>query len=63
MWVQLDSRTVGAETLLSNLAPPGAASQYVSGTGELRVQIRCRSSVGNKSYVSQGDLMSITYTG
>ena len=63
VWVQLDSRSVGAETLLSNLAPPGAASQYVSGTGELRVQIRCRSSVGNKSYVSQGDLMSITYTG
>jgi glucose/arabinose dehydrogenase len=63
VWVQLDARTVGAETLLSNLAPPGAASQYVSGTGELRVQIRCRSSAGNKSYVSQGDLMSITYVG
>jgi glucose/arabinose dehydrogenase len=61
--VQLDARTVGAETLLSNLAPPGAASQYVSSTGELRVQVRCRAPAGNKSYLSQGDLMSITYTG
>ena len=63
VWVQLDSRTVGAETLLSNLAPPGSPAQYVSGTGELRVQIWCRTPAGTKSYVSQGDLMSITYTG
>jgi glucose/arabinose dehydrogenase len=62
-WVQLDDRTVGAETLLSNLLPPGSAAQYVSGTGELRVQIRCRTSPGSGSYVVQGDLMSITYSG
>ena len=48
---------------MSNLLPPGAAAQYVSGTGELRVQVRCRAPVGNKSYVSQGDLMSISYIG
>jgi PKD repeat protein len=63
VWVQLDARTVGTETLLSNLAPPGAASQYVSGTGELRAQIWCRSAAGAKSYVAQGDLLSITYVG
>ena len=62
VWVQLDARGVGTETLL-NLTPPGAASQYVSSTGELRVQVYCRAPAGVKSYVTQGDLMSITYVG
>jgi glucose/arabinose dehydrogenase len=58
-WIQIDGRTVGTETLLSNLVPPGTLSRYVNG-GEVRVQIRCRAS---KSNTTQGDLMSLTYTG
>jgi glucose/arabinose dehydrogenase len=57
-WVQLDSRTVANEVLIADLAPPGAASDYVSG-GELRVQVRCRADT--KSYALNADLLKISF--
>ena len=58
--VQLDSRTVGAETLIANLDPPGSDSVYVSSTGDLRVGVRCQSP-STKNYRTNGDLLSISY--
>jgi len=58
-WVQLDARTVTAETLIADLAPPGAAADYVSAGGELRVQVRCRA--GSKGYAVNADLMKISF--
>jgi hypothetical protein len=62
-WVQLDSRSVGTtEVLIADLAPTGTLADYVSGTsgdGELRVRIRCTTSVGN--FFSSGDLARIVY--
>jgi glucose/arabinose dehydrogenase len=61
-WVQLDSRTVDTtEVSLSDLAPPGAPSAYVNSGGELRVQVRCRASAGNKTYATRADLLGISY--
>ena len=58
-WQQMDSRTVGnADVTLANLVPPGAASGYVSPTGEVRVRVRC---TGTTTGFSSGDLMTITY--
>jgi hypothetical protein len=61
-WVQLNSRSVGAtEIALADLAPAGAAADYVSGTtgdGEVRVRIRCTRTA---NFVASGDLMRITY--
>jgi hypothetical protein len=61
--VQLSSRSVGtSEVAISNLAPGGAAANYVSGTsgdGEVRVRVRCRRS-GN-SFFASGDLLRIGY--
>jgi glucose/arabinose dehydrogenase len=58
-WVQLDSRTVMAETLIADLAPPGPAADYVSAGGELRVQVRCRAAF--KGYVMNADLLKIGF--
>ena len=61
-WVQLNSRSVGTtEIALTNLAPAGAAADYVSGTtgdGELRVRVRCTRAT---NFVAEGELMRITY--
>ena len=61
-WVQLDSRAVGTtEVAINNLAPTGAAADYVSGTtgdGEVRVRIRCTRTT---NFASNGDLMRISY--
>jgi hypothetical protein len=61
-WTQLSSRSVGStEIALGNLAPPGAAANYVSGTsgdGDLRVRVRCTRS---SNFVAEGDLMRIGY--
>ena len=59
-WVQLDSRSVStSEISIANLAPSGAAGQYVnSATGELRMRVRCTRS-GN--FFASGDLMKIVY--
>jgi hypothetical protein len=61
-WVQLNSRAVSTtEITLADLAPTGAAANYVSGTtgdGEVLVRIRCTRSA---NFVSSGDLMRISY--
>jgi hypothetical protein len=63
-WVQLDSRSVGTtEVGLANIAPAGAAADYVSGTtgsGELRVRLRCTRSA---NFSANGDLLRIAYEG
>jgi hypothetical protein len=60
-WVQLDSRSVGTtEILVSNLTPPGAAADYVSGTtgpGEVRVRVSCTAAT---TFSLSGDLMKLT---
>jgi hypothetical protein len=59
-WIPLDSRSVGTtEVLISNLAPPAPNSAYVSGSGELRIRIRCTRN--NPSFFARGDFMQITY--
>ncbi len=59
-WVRLASRSVGTkEVSLANLAPGGAASAYVSGSGELRARVRCTRP--SSAFVSSGDLLLITY--
>jgi hypothetical protein len=61
-WVQLDSRAVGTtEVAINNLAPTGAAADYVSATtgdGEVRVRIRCTRTT---NFASNGDLLRITF--
>jgi len=62
-WVQLDSRAVSTtEVLRGPFVPPGSFGNYVnatSGTGELRVEVKCGTTTG--SFTSSGDLMSIEY--
>jgi methionine-rich copper-binding protein CopC len=61
-WVQLDSRAVSTtEISVSNLAPTGAAADYVSGTagdGEVRVRARCTRTANFQAF---GELMRISY--
>jgi hypothetical protein len=60
-WVTLDSRNVGAETKIADLAPPGAAGNYVSGTagnGEVRVRLRCQS---NANFTASGNLLQVDF--
>ena len=58
-WQTLDSRAVTTtEVALANLAPAGAASDYVN-AGELRVRVRCTTTA---NFVASGDLLKITYT-
>jgi Domain of unknown function (DUF4082)/Bacterial Ig-like domain/Bacterial Ig domain/Purple acid Phosphatase, N-terminal domain len=61
-WVSLGASTVGTtEVARTNLAPSGAAANYVSGTtgdGELRVRVRCTRS---SNFVANGDLMQISF--
>jgi hypothetical protein len=59
-WVALDSRSVGStKVLISNLAPAGTVSGYVSSTGQVRVQASC--SASKSAFVSSGDLMEIIF--
>jgi hypothetical protein len=59
-WVQLDSRSVStSEILIANLSPPGTLGNYVSATGELRIQVRNTGS--SQNFVTSGDLMQIVY--
>jgi Domain of unknown function (DUF4082)/Bacterial Ig-like domain/Bacterial Ig domain/Purple acid Phosphatase, N-terminal domain len=58
-WQQLDSRAVAtADVTLADLVPPGAAGNYVSATGEVRVRVRCTATTNG---FSSGDQMKITY--
>lgn len=60
-WVQLDSRSIGTtEVLVSNLTPPGALADFVSGTsgtGDVRVRISCSTAAG--SFSLSGDLLKL----
>jgi len=62
-WAPLNSRTVGdIEVAISNLIPPGAPADYVSGTGgsgDLKVQVDCTRSTG--SFIASGDRLRIVY--
>jgi len=62
-WVPLSQRLVGTtEIRLANLAPSGAASDYVSGAsglGEVRVRLSCTNS--SSSFYSSADLLRIAY--
>jgi hypothetical protein len=59
-WQQFDSRAVTtADVTISEATPPGAASGYISATGELRVRVRCTGPTAN--FFSRGDLMRIVY--
>jgi hypothetical protein len=58
-WVQLDARSVGTTEVLVDRSVTGALADLVSGTGELRVRVRCTS---GSSFYSRGDLLRVTYT-
>jgi hypothetical protein len=62
-WVQLSQRSVGTtEVNLADLAPSGAASDYVSGAsglGEVEVRVGCTRS--SPSFYSSADLLRINY--
>ena len=59
-WVQIDSRAVSTtQVTIGDLSPTGAAANYVSTAGEVRVRVRC---TANLSFNTAGNLMRITYT-
>jgi hypothetical protein len=59
-WQQLNSSTVGTtEATRADLAPPGAASGYVSSAGEVRIRVRCTTTA---NFFASGDQLRITYT-
>jgi hypothetical protein len=61
-WVQLNSQKVGTTEVLLVLSPTGTPSRYVKGTsgpGDVRVRVRCVTTAG--SFLTDGDLMSISY--
>jgi hypothetical protein len=59
-WVQIDSRSVSTtQVLIADLSPTGAAANYVSAGGEVRVRVRCTTSA---SFNTAGNLMQITWT-
>jgi FtsP/CotA-like multicopper oxidase with cupredoxin domain len=60
-WTVIDTRNVGAETLISEVPSGGTANAFVSGStgnGEVRVRIECKTTAG--TFVSSGNLMKIT---
>jgi hypothetical protein len=58
-WQQVSSRSVGtSDVTLADLVPPGAAVNYVSAGGEVRVRVRCTTTA---NFFASGDLMRITY--
>lgn len=62
-WVTVDSRSVGTTKVGVDVAPGGVLADYVSGTsgtGEMRVRIRCATTAG--TFVLGGDLLRITTT-
>jgi hypothetical protein len=59
-WQQFDSRTVTTiDVTISDLAPAGAATGYISATGDVRVRVRCTGPTAN--FFSSGDFMRIGY--
>jgi subtilisin len=58
-WVQIDSRNVGnADVRVAGIAPPGAASAYVS-SGALHVRVGCTTTSG--TFYSSGNELQIAY--
>ena len=61
-WVDLDTRSVGTtEILISGLSPGGPLADFVSnasGTGDVRVRIRCTSA--GSTFDLSGDLLKLT---
>ena len=58
-WQQLNSSAVAdTETTRADLVPAGAAGNYVSPTGEVRVRVRCTTTA---NFFASGELMQITY--
>ena len=59
-WSSLNSRTVSTtEVRITDLAVGGTQSNYVSGGGEVRVRVRCRTSAG--TFVASGNQLQISY--
>jgi Purple acid Phosphatase, N-terminal domain len=59
-WQQFDSRAVStADVTINEATPPGAASGYISASGEVRVRVRCTGPTAN--FYSRGDFMRIVY--
>jgi hypothetical protein len=59
-WQQLASQAVGTtDVTLADLAPSGAASGYISATGEVRVRARCTTTA---NFFTSGDLLRLVYT-
>jgi hypothetical protein len=59
-WQQLNSSAVGnTETTRADLVPAGAAGNYVSPTGEVRVRVRCTRTA---NFFASGELLRIAYT-
>lgn len=62
-WTTLNGPvTVGAETQLTNLVPPGTLANYVSGTvgnGAVWVRVRCTKALS--SFVASGNLMKVVH--
>ena len=58
-WQQLNSAALGnTETTRGPYTPTGAAANYVSPTGEVRVRVRCTTTA---NFFASGELMQITY--
>ena len=63
-WVTLNTSTVGntSDVVLARLATPGAEAQYINGSGDVRVGIKCTGAKpANTTFRSVGDLMQLTY--
>ncbi|MDP8908915.1 MAG: fibronectin type III domain-containing protein, partial [Chloroflexota bacterium] len=59
-WVQIDSRSLSTtEVTIADLSPPGAAADYVSSDGEVRVRVSCTS---GSNFKTSGNLMKVTWT-
>ena len=59
-WVAVDSRSLGTTEVPFNVAVPGTSADYVSGTGEVRVRVRCTRSSRPRFY-AYGDLLRLGY--
>ena len=60
-WVTLDSRVVGtSDTTISGLTPSGTLSDYVDGSGSVKIRVSCQAS--GTSYTVRGDQLTVTYS-
>jgi subtilisin family serine protease len=60
-WVALDTRSINTtEVLIADRTPPGAASDYVNASGEVRARLVCTRTSGTFKHL--GNLLRLTYT-